>query len=75
MSTFELGRINEFLLKKHHLTQDSKIDDIIQITDDICGLHSTTLTTSYFSLFARTNKFNKEDLEKEGYGQYKKLFE
>ncbi|MFX1345028.1 MAG: winged helix DNA-binding domain-containing protein [Promethearchaeota archaeon] len=67
MSTFELRRINEFLLKKHHLTQDSKIDDIIQITDDICGLHSTNLSTSYLSLFARTNMFKKEDLEAELY--------
>jgi hypothetical protein len=67
MSTFELRRINQFLLKKHYLTQDSKIDDIIQITEAICGLHSTNLTTSYLSLFARTNMFKKEDLDTELY--------
>ena len=67
MSTFELETINKFLLRKQHLTKDSKIDDIIQITDDICGLHSTTLTTSYLSLFARSDSFKKLDLERELY--------
>ncbi|MFX1376185.1 MAG: DNA glycosylase AlkZ-like family protein [Promethearchaeota archaeon] len=67
MKKFELEVINKFLLRKQHLTEESKIDDIIQITDDICGLHSTTLTTSYLTLFARTNEFKKLDLEKELY--------
>lgn len=67
MSTFKLEKINQFVLQKHHLTEDSKIDDIIQIIDDLCGLHSTTLTTSYLSLFARSNKFKKLDLQRELY--------
>jgi hypothetical protein len=67
MSTFELERINKYLLHKQHLTDDSKIDDIIQIADDLCGLHSTNLTTSYLSLFARSNTFFKIDLENELY--------
>lgn len=65
METFELNNVNKFIIHKHHLTPKSKIDDIIQITDDICGLHSTELTTSYLSLFERTNNFKKENLEKE----------
>ena len=67
MSTFKLARINRFLQEKQHLTEDSKIDDIIKITDDLCGLHSTDLKTSYLSLLARTKKFKKSDLEKELY--------
>ncbi|MFX0083954.1 MAG: winged helix DNA-binding domain-containing protein [Candidatus Hodarchaeota archaeon] len=67
MSTYELTRINQFVLEKHHLTKNSKIDDIIQITEHICGLHSTDLKTSYLSLFARTKVFKKIDLERELY--------
>ncbi len=67
MENFELNYVNRFVLEKHHLTDESRIDDIIQITDDICGLHSTELTTSYLSLFERTNNFKKSDLEKELY--------
>jgi hypothetical protein len=67
MSNFKLERINKFLLQKQHLTDESKIDNIIQIADDLCGLHSTNLTTSYLSLFARSNTFKKTDLEHELY--------
>ena len=67
MISFDLKRINKFLLDKQHLTNNSKIEDIVQITDDLCGLHSTNLTTSYLSLFARSNTFKKIDLEKELY--------
>ncbi|MFX0001983.1 MAG: winged helix DNA-binding domain-containing protein [Candidatus Hodarchaeota archaeon] len=67
METFELSRVNRFILQKHHLTDNSKIDDILKITDDSCGLHSTGLTTSYLSLFIRTKNFKKADLERELY--------
>ncbi|MFX1303692.1 MAG: DNA glycosylase AlkZ-like family protein [Promethearchaeota archaeon] len=67
MDTLELNKVNKLILKKQHLTEDSKIDDLIQITDDVCGLHSTNLTTSFLSLFARTKNFEKTDLERELY--------
>ena len=67
METFELDQVNRFILKKHHLTEDSRINDIVKITEDLCGLHSTELITSYLSLFARTNNFLKSNLEKELY--------
>ncbi|UCC18384.1 MAG: AlkZ family DNA glycosylase [Promethearchaeota archaeon] len=67
METFELNDVNRFVLEKHHLTADALIDDIIQISDDLCGLHSTRLSTSYLSLFARTKNFKKIDLERELY--------
>ncbi len=62
METVGLGRINRFLLKKQHLSKDSKIDDIIQITKDIGGLHGTSGTGPYLSLFARSASFKKNDL-------------
>ncbi|MHA1223796.1 MAG: DNA glycosylase AlkZ-like family protein [Candidatus Heimdallarchaeaceae archaeon] len=67
MKPFPLATINYFILSKHHLTPKTKIDNILQIAHDICGLHSTSQTTPYLSLFSRTNSFQKEDLEKEAY--------
>ncbi|UCC19723.1 MAG: AlkZ family DNA glycosylase [Promethearchaeota archaeon] len=67
METIKLNDVNKFVLKKHHLTDDTLIDDIIQITADLCGLHSTRLSASFFSLFARTKNFEKADLERELY--------
>ncbi|MFX1315782.1 MAG: winged helix DNA-binding domain-containing protein [Promethearchaeota archaeon] len=67
MKTFNLSQVNKLVLQKHHLTEDTKIDNILQITEDLCGLHSTGLKTSYLSLLARTRNFKKDDLEKELY--------
>ena len=61
MQIFDIDQANKLILKKQHLTENTKIDDILQITDDLCGLHSTELTTSYISLFNRTNNFKKSD--------------
>jgi hypothetical protein len=58
----DLGSINWLVLHKHHLTEESKTDDIVQIVDDMCGLHATSATTPYLSLFARTRSFHKDDL-------------
>ena len=60
MNTFDLNQVNKLVLKKHHLTEDDKIDDIIQITEDLCGLHSTEPKTSYLSLFVRTRNFTSD---------------
>ena len=67
MNPFDLIQVNKLVLKKHHLTEDNKTNDIIQITEDLCGLHSTDLKTSYLALFIRTRNFKKADLEKELY--------
>jgi hypothetical protein len=67
MKTFSLTQINHLVLEKHHLTEKTKANDITQITEDLCGLHSTNLTTSYLSLFVRMINFKKEDLETELY--------
>ncbi|MFX1320606.1 MAG: winged helix DNA-binding domain-containing protein [Promethearchaeota archaeon] len=67
MNTFDLIQVNKLVLKKQHLTEDNKTNDIIQITEDLCGLHSTDLKTSYLALFIRTRNFKKADLEKELY--------
>jgi hypothetical protein len=69
MSVYSLETINHFILSKHHLTPETKTNDLNQITLDICGLHSTSQSTPYLSLFARTKSFHKEDLDEEAYGK------
>ena len=67
MKNFNLNAINRLVLLKQHLTDDSKTDDIIQIVKDIGGLHATSATGPYLSLFARTRNFVKEYLDGELY--------
>jgi hypothetical protein len=67
MDSFSLKKVNKFVLKKHHLTKVSKINDILQITKDLCGLHATGTLEPYIQLFIRTNEFKKEDLDRELY--------
>ena len=62
MEKINLSRVNRFVLKKHHLTGESKIADVVQITEDIGGLHGTSGTGPYLSLFARSNSFKRDDL-------------
>ena len=67
MAEYGLKTVNRFILSKQHLSEESKIDDIVQITRDIGGLHATSATTPYLSLLARTNSFVKENLQEELY--------
>jgi len=67
MSIINLSAINHFVLRKQHLTDDSKIDNIVQIVKDINGLHATAPKTPYLSLFARNRNFMKEQLDEELY--------
>ena len=69
MDHFEIDKINKLILTKHHLTKDSKTDNILRITEDLCGLHGTGTIEPYLSLFARMNLFKKEDLENELYSK------
>ncbi len=63
----KIETVNRFILDKQHLSEDTKIDDIVQITRDIGGLHATSPTTPYLSLFARSHSFTKERLQEELY--------
>ncbi len=69
MNGMNLDRINLFVLKKQHLADDSKIDDIVQVVKDIGGLHAQVPVTPYLSLFTRTKNFTKENLDSELYGK------
>ncbi|MDD1778950.1 MAG: winged helix DNA-binding domain-containing protein, partial [Candidatus Helarchaeota archaeon] len=63
MNEITLSLVNTYTLRKQHLTENSKINDIIQIVKDIGGLHATGSTPPYLSLFARTNHFIKAQLD------------
>ncbi len=69
MNSMNLDMINLFVLKKQHLADDSKIDDIVHVVRDIGGLHAQVPQTPYLSLFARTRNITKEDLDSELYSK------
>jgi hypothetical protein len=62
MNRVTLTSITKYLLYKQHLLSESKSESIIQITGDLCGLHATSPTTPFLSLFVRMNRFIKADL-------------
>ncbi len=65
ISRIDLEIVNHFILRKQHLTDDARIDDILQITEDIGGLHATDAVTPYLSLFVRSSSFAKDSLDLE----------
>jgi len=67
MRSIDLCVVNHLVLRKHHLAEDSKIDDVVQIVRDVGGLHATGSTVPYLSLFARTRSFLREGLDEELY--------
>ena len=58
---------NQFVLHKQHLMEKSRPSNIVKIVEDIGGLHATSSTTPYLSMFARTKNFTREHLDEELY--------
>ena len=67
MNSIDHATINQLILHKQHLTQESKQDDIIQIIKDLCGLQATGTFEPYLYLFCRKNEFTKEELDNQLY--------
>jgi hypothetical protein len=67
MLSFDLESINAFVLRKQHLSLDTTCRDIPTIVEGISGLHATSPTTPYLSLFARHPDFERTLLESELY--------
>ena len=67
MSDLNLNLVNNFVLRKQHLTDDSKTDDVAQIVKYVGGLHATIPKTPYLSLFSRAKNFTREKLDEEMY--------
>lgn len=62
MKKSSLAKVNHFVLKKQHLADGSKISDVVRIAGNIGGLHGTTATGPYLSLYARSPSFAKAEL-------------
>jgi len=54
-------------LRKQHLTDDTRSENIIQTVRDVGGLHATGPTVPYLSLFSRIRNFTTEFLDEELY--------
>jgi hypothetical protein len=67
MNPIDVERANRFVLAKQHLTPAARSDDACAVTRHAAGLHATTVSTPYLSLFARMTDFSKADLERELY--------
>ncbi len=67
MSEFSIDCINQFIIEKQHLTKETKTDNIQTIVKNIGGLHSTSQTAPYLSLFSRMNNFTRSQLDQEAY--------
>ncbi|KKL66520.1 hypothetical protein LCGC14_2144130 [marine sediment metagenome] len=63
MKIFDVKAINHLILEKQHLSEDSKSDNILEIVEDLCGLHATGTLEPYIQLFIRMNQFSKNDLD------------
>ncbi len=67
MAEIDLTAVNHSLLRKQHLLDISKADDIVQIVRDVGGLHGTIPKTPYISLFSRAKNFTRQQLDEELY--------
>ncbi len=67
MNRITLSQANHFVLRKQHLTDESRSEDVVQIVKDVGGLHATSSKTPYLSLFSRMRKFSREILDEELY--------
>ncbi len=58
---------SKYQLHKQHLLEQSKADTVLEIVEEILGLHATSASTPYLSLFARMKKFQRNMLDQELY--------
>jgi hypothetical protein len=65
MSLFSMDRLNALAIKKQCL--DGTCVSVADVVERTGGLHATSPTTPYLSLFARLKNFNIKDLDEELY--------
>jgi uncharacterized protein YcaQ len=61
--------VNSYLAHKQHLLPGSRLADVLQVSRDIVGLHATSATGPYLSLWARMANFQREMLDEALYEQ------
>jgi len=52
-----LEALTRLYLMKHHLFKKAKKKDLVEVVDDVCGLHAQVPTTPYLSLWNRVEDF------------------
>jgi hypothetical protein len=57
----------KYQLHKQHLLDQSRADTVLEVVEDILGLHATSASTPYISLFARMKQFQRSMLDQELY--------
>jgi uncharacterized protein YcaQ len=60
---FSLDRTNKLLLHKHHLSEVATDSSLVQTVGNVGGLHASAATVPYLSLWARRERFAKEELQ------------
>ena len=65
MEPLDAAQITAHVLRRQHLTPDSKGDDVVQTVKDIGGLYAANAATPYLSLLTRTRYFAREQLDEE----------
>ncbi|MGX9706892.1 DNA glycosylase AlkZ-like family protein [Laceyella tengchongensis] len=67
---FAPNQVMNYLLKKHHVVPGYQSNSVIDVANDLLGLHSARLPTPFVSLAVRVNNFNSnmlwEPLYKDG---------
>jgi flavodoxin len=53
------------MLSKQRLTDEMKVDDVVQVVNDVFGLPATSATTSYLSSVSRVRYFKRGALDEE----------
>lgn len=67
MEAFEKQVVNQYVLYKQHLSKDSRAENVLQVVRDLVGLHTTSVSTPYLSLYTRMKGFRREHLNRELY--------
>jgi uncharacterized protein YcaQ len=62
--TLPMKKVTRLYLIKHHLFQKAKKQNLVNIVDDICGLHAQAAMTPYLSLWNRVEDFEDSLLDK-----------
>ena len=70
MDEVRLEQVNQLNLMKQHLLPDPLGVEVVQVVEDVGGLHATNVTTPYLSLYARIGGFSRDDLDLELYDRH-----
>jgi len=67
MQTLDEHTATQYVLHKHHLLESSQSDSVLQVVNDVVGLHATAASTPCTSLFNRMKSFERRHLDEEFY--------